>query len=264
LPKSILSSFLNGIADVLEVFSIERGEEGLPDCRAVLISFIVIAAAVSFSRTIYPPLIVLFMIPFLARAFNVKIKRTLKVIAAVAIFVIAITLPMALYQAYVSYSLEVGGFVSNFTLMVMENSLPLLLRSITAAAIVTLMVQSLGLIGLIRGFRGLKFPSRALFVLMMYIRYIPIMLRHTTKLLSAREARLVSKVNKLKNSWLILSTVVGSLLMRGFDKAYKLQMALRARGLDFDVIPEPKGKIGLLDLTLITLSLTLSLILVLM
>ncbi|MHC1627283.1 MAG: energy-coupling factor transporter transmembrane component T family protein [Candidatus Nezhaarchaeales archaeon] len=263
MPKSLLSSFLNGIADVLEVFSIERREEGLPDCRAILISFIAIAAAVSFSKTIYPPLIALSMIPFLARALNVRIKRTLKVITVVAIFVIAITLPMALYQAYLSYGLR-AGFASSFTLMIMENGLPLLLRSIAAAAIVTLMVQSLGLTGLIRGFRGLKFPSRALFVLMIYIRYIPIMLRHTTKLLSAREARLVSKMNRLRNSWLILSTVVGSLLMRGFDKAYKLQMAFRARGLDFDVIPEPKGKIGFSDVMFIALSLVLSCILVLM
>lgn len=263
MPRSLLSSFLNGIADLLEVFSIERRDESFIDDRITLISFLMLTVAVSFSKSIYSPLISFSLAFFLTAIFNVNIKHMLKVVGAVAIFVIAITLPMTLYQAYLNFELR-ESFITELITVMSTTLLPLLLRATAAAMLVTLMVQCLGLTRLIRGLRGLGFPSKMLFILMVYIRYIPIMLRQLIKLLSAREARLVCNTNKLRSSWLMLSTVVGSLLIKGFDKAFKLQVALKARGLDYDLIPKPSGKIGPLDLTFIALTFMLSLILVLM
>lgn len=263
MPKSLLSSFLNGIADLLEVFSIERKEEGLLDDRLMLVSFLTLTIAVSFSRSIYSPLIALLLVFLLTMIFNVNVRYTLKVMGVVAIFVTTIMLPMALYQAY--FDLEVqGDFIAGLALIMSNTVLPPFLRAIAAAALVTLMVQCLGLTRLIRGLRGLGFSSKILFVLIVYIRYIPIMLRQLVRLLSAREARLVCDLDKLRNSWVMLSTVVGSLFIRGFDRAFKLQVALKARGLDYNLIPKPLSKVGLLDLVFTALMFTLSLILVLM
>lgn len=264
MTRSLVSSFLNGIADVLEVLLIERGEGRVfLDNRAILISFLALTVAVSFSRTMHAPLIALSVGLLIAWALKVKIRSLLKVMVAMTGFVIAITLPMALYQAYLTYAVRMD-FITVITTTIASNVIPLLLRSVAAITIVTLMVQSLGLTGLIKGLKGLRFPSSLLFVIMVYMRYIPLMLRQAAKIISAREARLVSKVNRVKSSWLILSTVIGSLFTRGFDRAYRLQMTFKARGLDFELIPGPTNRMSLLDFTLIALSLILACALVLM
>jgi len=263
LPKSLLSSFLNGIADVLEVFSFERKEDAkLFDDRSISISLLMLAIAVSFSKTIYSPLILLLLVAVLTRLFKVNVRYTLKVAGVTAIFVIGVTLPMALYQAYLSCDVE-GGLGANLISIVSDVAIPLILRAVAAATVVTLMAQCLGLTRLMKVLRGLRFPPKLLFILMLYIRYIPIMLRQLVKLLSAREARLLSK-SKVKNSWFMLSTVTGSLLIIGFERAFRLQMALKARGLHYDLIPTYSGKISLPDLVFMTLMLGLAFVLVLM
>ncbi|MEM2025859.1 MAG: energy-coupling factor transporter transmembrane component T, partial [Desulfurococcaceae archaeon] len=222
MPRSLLSAFLNGVADVVDVFSIERVEvKGLPDCRATLTSFLAITVAVSFSKTMYPPLIALSMIPLLARALNVEVKRALKAAAAVAVLVVAAALPMALCQAYLSCGLR-GDIVAELASAVVDGVLPLLLRCVAAATLTAFTVQSLGLTQLIEGLRAMGIPSKLLFALIVYVRYIPITLRQASKLLSAREARLLSETNRLRNSWLMLSTAVGALFMIGFHRAYRL------------------------------------------
>ncbi|MEM4576246.1 MAG: energy-coupling factor transporter transmembrane component T [Candidatus Nezhaarchaeales archaeon] len=263
MSKSLLSSFLNGIADVLEVFSFERKEDvKLFDDRSISISLLTLAIAVSFSKTVYSPLIVLLLIAILARLFKVDVRYTLKVASVVAIFVMGVTLPMALYQAYISYDVK-GGLLASLMPIASSVTIPLILRAVAAATAVTLMVQCLGLTRLMKVLRSLRFPPKLLFVLTLYIRYIPIMLRRLVRLFSAREARLLSK-SKSKNSWFMLSTVAGSLLIIGFEKALRLQMALKARGLHYDLIPTYSGKISLQDSIFMALMLGLAFMLVLM
>ena len=264
MPKNLLSSFLDGLADILEVFSLERSEDPhLPDFRAILISFMALAVAVSFAKTIYPPLIALAMILPLSKTFNVSLRRLAKAMAFIAIFVVAITLPMSLYQACMSCN-TIDNIITQTTSLAVNNIIPLLLRSMAAVALITIIVQSIGLMGLIKTLKSLGVPSKILFILTIYIRYIPIMLRQTTKLLSAREARITSKVSKIRSTWFILSTVAGSLLIRGFDKAYKLQLAFKARGLSYEVIPSLRRKMNSQDVVIIALTFILAGILVLM
>jgi len=247
------------MAEVIEAFSVERGDrEGLPDPRALLVSLIALAIAVSFSRSIYPPIIVLAMSIPLSRALGVKLRSMARVATAISAFVLAVTLPMALYRAYLDDS-----SLSNLVALAQVLA-PLLVRCVAATLMLVLMAQSLGLTGLITGLRGLRVPPKALFVLMLFLRYVPIMLRDAARLLSAREARMASGTNRIKSSWLVLSTVAGSLFIRGFDRAYRLQMAFKARGLDFVFIPKPGVGPGPLDLTVVALSLALACLLVLM
>lgn len=257
MPKSALTSFLNEVAEVLEAFSIETSSrKGSPEPRALLISFIALAVAASFSRGVYPPIIALATAILLSRALGVKLKRMAKAAALISMFILAVTLPMALYQAY----LDQAPLSDSSALL--WGLAPLLLRCVAATSALVLMTQSLGLMGLIRALRGLRVPPRALLILVLFLRYIPIMLRDTIKLLSAREVRMVS--SSVKDHWLMLSTVASGLLIKGFERAYRLQMAFKARGLDPSFIPAPNVRAGPLDLALVALSSTLACLLVLM
>lgn len=259
MPRGLLASFLNGIADVLEALSIERGDRKvLRDPRALLISFTALAIAVSFSSGICPSLAVLAMTPFLSKALGVRLKSVARATVTISAFVLAVTLPMALYQACLNH-------MSLPDPIALARGLgPLLLRCAATTSALVLMAQSLGLTGLITGLRELRVPPRALFALTLFLRYVPVMLRDATRLLSAREARIVLGTNRIKSSWFVLSTVASGLLIRGFDRAYRLQMALRARGLDPNFVPTPEVRAGPLDLIFVMLSLTLACLLVMM
>jgi len=261
LRRGLLASFLNGLAEVLETFSVERKDrEGLPDPRALLISLTALTVAVSFSRGVYPPLVTLATTVLLATALGVRLRNLAKATMAISLFVLAVTLPMALYQTLLNRSSPSDPIALLWSIA------PLLLRCIAATSVLVLMAQSLGLTGLITGLRGLRVPPRALFALTLFLRYVPIMLRDATRLLSAREARIIasSNANEIKSSWFVLSTVAGSLLIKGFERAYRLQMALKARGLDLDFVPTPEAKAGLPDFIFVALSIALACLLVLM
>jgi cobalt/nickel transport system permease protein len=259
LRRGLLASFLNGLAEVLETFSVERkNREGLPDSRALLISLTALTVAVSFSRGVYPPLVSLATTVLLATVLGVRLRNLAKATMAISLFVLAVTLPMALYQTLLNRSSPSDPIALLWSIA------PLLLRCIAATSVLVLMAQSLGLTGLITGLRGLRVPPRALFALTLFLRYVPIMLRDATRLLSAREARIVTNSNEIKGSWFVLSTVAGSLLIKGFERAYRLQMALRARGLDLDFAPTPEAKAGLPDFIFAALSIALACLLVLM
>jgi len=259
LRRGLLASFLNDLAEVLETFSVERKDcEGLSDPRALLISFTALTVAVSFSRSVHPPLVTLAMTALLAAVLGVRLRNLAKATMAISLFVLAVTLPMALYQTLLN------RLSPSDPIALLWNIAPLLLRCIAATSVLVLMAQSLGLTGLITGLRGLRVPPRAVFVLTLFLRYVPIMLRDATRLLSAREARIVTNSNEIKSSWFVLSTIAGSLLIKGFERAYRLQMALRARGLDLDFIPTPEAKAGLPDFIFVALSIALACSLVLM
>lgn len=226
----------------------------------MLASLLAAATAASFSRSVYSPLAALSLALLLAAALKVDVRRTLKAAGAVAAFAIAMTLPMASYRALLDGAAQ-GGFAEGLASLMASAALPPLLRAVAAAALLAVMAQRLGLTGLIRGLGGLGLPSRALFLLAAFIRYVPIMLREAARQLSAREARLVR--GGVRSSWLALSTVAGGLLTRGYDRALKLQAALRARGLDHGLAPRPSGRLGPLDLAFVASMSALSLALVL-
>lgn len=259
MRRGLLASFLNGLAEVLETFSVERKDrEGLSDPRALLISLTALTVAVSFSRSVYPPLVTLATTILLATILGVRLRNLAKATMAISLFVLAVTPPMALYQTLLNRSSPSDPIALLWSIA------PLLLRCVAATSVLVLMAQSLGLTGLITGLRGLRVPPRALFALTLFLRYVPIMLRDATRLLSAREARIVASSNEIKSSWFVLSTVAGSLLIKGFERAYRLQMALKARGLDLDSVPTLEAKASLPDFIFASLSIALACLLVLM
>ncbi|MCX8176149.1 MAG: energy-coupling factor transporter transmembrane protein EcfT, partial [Candidatus Bathyarchaeota archaeon] len=105
-----------------------------------------------------------------------------------------------------------------------------IVRVVSATAIFTSFVLMLGWKKTMEGLKGLGVPYEVVFFLMLSIIHIPLFLRETSKMLSAREARIVKKV-KFRQIWGILSTVIGDILLKSHEHAWRLEKAVKARSL---------------------------------
>ena len=128
-------------------------------------------------------------------------------------------------------------------------------RVVSAAAIFTTFILMLGWRKTVEGLEGLKIPREIVLFLMLSIIHIPLFLREISKMLSAREARIVKKV-KFKQIWGILATVIGDLLLKSHEHAWRLEKAIEARSLvslNFPWKNSVKMKVGGKDLVLLLL-----------
>ena len=65
----------------------------------------------------------------------------------------------------------------------------------------------------------------------------------TYKRAAAREARLMSK-SALRPSWLVLASCCGELLLRAYNRAWRVGLAMRARSLTGHPMPLRLGREG--------------------
>jgi energy-coupling factor transporter transmembrane protein EcfT len=74
---------------------------------------------------------------------------------------------------------------------------------------------------------AVKAPKEIVRALSSTLVFIPILTKDACRMLAAREARIIKKNVSL--SWKILSTVVGDLILRGFERAERIDRAVSAR-----------------------------------
>jgi energy-coupling factor transporter transmembrane protein EcfT len=55
------------------------------------------------------------------------------------------------------------------------------------------------------------------------------MSRELIKIMMGRESRIVVDRSRLRRVWQLLSTVVGEVIIKGYFRAYRLQLTLKAR-----------------------------------
>jgi energy-coupling factor transporter transmembrane protein EcfT len=104
----------------------------------------------------------------------------------------------------------------------------LITRVTASVAIFTAFIMVMGWRGIIAGFEELRMPKELSFMLNLSIISIPIFLRETLNMLLAREARIMRKI-KIRNVWRMLATVIGELMLRGYERAWRLDKSIRAR-----------------------------------
>lgn len=211
-----------------------------------MISFTALTVAVSFSRGVYPPLVTLATTVLLATALGVRLRNLAKAAMAISLFVLAVTLPMALYQTLLNRSSPSDPIALLWSIA------PLLLRCIAATSVLVLMAQSLGLTGLITGLRGLRVPPRALFALTLFLRYVPIMLRDATRLLSAREARIIASSNAKRDKEFMVHALDGRWQPadQGLREGLQAPNGLEGQGAGPRLRPHARGQGGLTGLHL--------------
>ncbi|MBS7649677.1 hypothetical protein KEJ17_08570, partial [Candidatus Bathyarchaeota archaeon] len=96
------------------------------------------------------------------------------------------------------------------------------------AAIFAAFIFNMGWRMIIVGLEKLRMPKNFSFLLNLTIISIPLFLRESLKMLSAREARIMRKAT-LKGLWRILATITGDLLIKSYERSWKLEKSLIAR-----------------------------------
>jgi len=224
--RGLTSSFLEAIAEVVEVISYDR--ETLIAPHVGLIVALVLTSVISFSRGFLAPIIYIASSILLAFYLNVKLNMWIKPV----LFTLFVTSVASLPLLFI-----VSNDASPFSIKVTFDGvlifLNIVLRAVAAASIFTVITIHLGWWGIIIGLRRLHFPSSLIFLVAVFIKYIPILLRDAVKMMAAREARTMS--HNLKLVWRNFSSVIGDLLLRAFHRSWRLQLAFRARGFGEEV-----------------------------
>jgi energy-coupling factor transporter transmembrane protein EcfT len=107
--------------------------------------------------------------------------------------------------------------------------LPLILRISSSAGFIILILHLLGIRGLGISLRQMGVPGKWVDTLILTIIFIPVMSRELIKIMMGRESRIVVDRPRLRRVWQLLSTVVGEVIIKGYFRAYRLQLTLKAR-----------------------------------
>lgn len=206
----LTEKFLYEVADVLDALSRSSGcgcDPTLTLTLAVVSTFIV-----SYSPSMFVHLIALALaLPIATLGGRRAFAETLKVSATIAIISTVIVLPVLLGAIQVEEGLS--------------RSLTLVTRTVAATTLFTAFVMNLGWLGVLRGLRGVGLPEEMAFSTAFTLRYVPLFIREGFRMLAAREARTL----RGGNGYRILPSVVGDLLVKGYSRAGRVELAVRAR-----------------------------------
>ena len=152
-------------------------------------------------------------------------RSWIKPVLAVALWAGLVSAPLAFIELA-----PTGAFRLGLSAGGAYEALSLTLRAAAAASIFAASIQLLGWRNWLKGLEDLRVPRLLIKLTMLSLFYIPLFLREALRMLLAREARMVGRVGVWR-SWRMVSTVVGDLLLRGRERAWRLERALMARSL---------------------------------
>jgi len=129
-------------------------------------------------------------------------------------------------------------------------------RVVASAAIFTSFVFAMGWERIVSGLEGLRMPRELVLLLRLGAIHIPLFLREASEILLAREARIMRKAG-FRDLWTVLTTVVGDLLLRSYEHAWRLEKAIKARSFSVKgpFWTPPSHTVGIKDLSLISVTL---------
>ncbi len=130
------------------------------------------------------------------------------------------------------------------SLMVLVVSAPILLlrglssvsmflaRTISSTIVFILMIRVIGWWNIVGGLEKIRAPRILVEMIYQTVKFIPLFLGETLKLLVARDARILGKT-RISSLWRVLSSIVGELIVKAYYRSTILDMALRARTLSY-------------------------------
>jgi len=254
--KSLTERFLESLAEAIDSLNIGSNPTFINPTIAVL-SVLILTGTTAFSHG--------FTIPILIIAFSILVilltdspMRTwakIPLLVSVWAAIVMVPLPFITPGEPVA-SLSLGLIELRASGEGLNTALTFVTRAVAAVAIFTSFAFVLGWREIVRGLQGLRIPQELGLLLNMAIIHIPLFLREAVKMLSARESRMMRKI-RFKEVWRILSTVVGDLLLRSYERSWVLEKAIKARSFRATELSweTPSEVMGIKDLLLLSFSL---------
>lgn len=197
-----------------------------------LVSALILTGAVAFSRNFEFPVAMMILSLVLVILTRTPIRPWIRITLLILAWVTFVSVPLPFItpgESVINLSL------SSIELRVTREGLYVMMafisRTVSAASIFTSFSLMMGWRGIIRGLEGIRVPREITLLLNLSIIHIPLTLREASKMLSARDARIMKEIG-LKDLWTMLATVVGDLLLRSYERAWRLEKAIRARSFE--------------------------------
>lgn len=253
LMRKITTKFLENLTEVAEILNYSSSNSSLNPSLAI-ISAVVITSITSFNKGLIIPTLILIISLLLIPLLKIETYRWFKTMIFIVIMSSIISLPLL----FITPGIEIIRFNMGFYVLIISfeglyNMLSFIVRVTAAASIFTIFMMYIGWYGVIEGLRGLKIPEEIVLLIAFFMKYVSIFLREILKILVARESRLLSRTS-MSRLWFILSTVIGELVIRGYERAWIFEKALKARTFN-NISPKYKQReLGLNDLMLLLLT----------
>ena len=187
-------------------------------------------------------------------------SRFVKLSLIVFIFLLIITTPRLLMSrgaVHLSVKMDLSSpFVVEIKL---SKELLFLLRTFTAFLVLEFFIAYMGWISFYEGLILLRFPRKLAFMLLMFVMYIPIILRDTANRLLARFMRLPKF--GIKRSWYILSATVSDIMLNSIHISRIRAYAMKLRCIN-DLALRRNYNLSAWDITVLSLSLIISALMV--
>jgi energy-coupling factor transporter transmembrane protein EcfT len=227
---SLTSSFLEELAETINALNHESNSNFFNPSIAIL-SALLLTGSASFSSGFKTPLLILclsLLIMLLARS---RIYSWLKIVAITALWAITVSTPLIFTSPGSLANIALGPVELRISLEGFYLMATFTVRVVAAAAVFTAFIFILGWRRMVDGLRGLKMPEVATSLISLSIIYIPYLIREMVKMLSAREVRIVRKTG-FRELWYVLASVVGDLMLRSYEHAWRLEKAIKARSIN--------------------------------
>lgn len=224
----LAARFLEEVAEAVEALGAEQSKRFFHPSLAV-VSAAALASVASFTRGVLAPGLLLAASIALVPLLRVSFGTWAKPVAFVTFIAGFVSMPLPfITPGSAVVALRLGPLALEVTREGLLEATSLIIRAAAASASFTAILLHIGWRGLIDGLRGLRLPAELAFSIGLYIRYVPAFLRDALSMVAAREARLL-RPRGTKFAWGALASVVGELILRGYERAWRLEKALRAR-----------------------------------
>ncbi len=211
------------------------------DARAkVIVVLVFVICVMSFGRHAVGPLLPFFAFPILVAVWA---RLPLGWLARRVTMVIPVTLLIALPNPFFDREIALnvvgvgitGGWISVVSI---------LLRALLAAAAAIVLVAVTGFPAICGALERLGMPTALAVQLLLLYRYLTVLGEEAVRMATAREARGGDR----KLSLALYGVLVGRLLLRTWDRAERIYLAMCARGFTGDFSRGPRSSVGGRDL----------------
>ncbi|MGP3667304.1 MAG: energy-coupling factor transporter transmembrane component T family protein [Candidatus Bathyarchaeota archaeon] len=228
--EKLTQRFLEGLAETINTLNREVVNPPFNPTITIL-SALVFTSLAAFTIDFKAPLLVLVVSVFLVVLTRIPMYSWIRVVIFTFFWVFLVSIPLPFITSGKPL-IELSMLLT--TLKVSFEGLNLMIsfivRVVSATAIFTSFILILGWKKTMEGLKGLGVPYEVIFFLMLSIIHIPLFLREISKMLSAREARIIKKV-KFRQVWWMLSTVIGDILLKTHEHSWRVEKAIKARSL---------------------------------
>lgn len=227
----MIARFFEELGEVLDALNRDpaRGKKAGVSYTSLVLAVLALTFLASFARGLYVPTLVLSFSLLLALVLGVDLRSWAKLVALVFAMTMIISAPL------IGYRLATSGWDPS----AIRQPIEFVARCTSATSVLAVGTLHVGWRGWLIALRTLKVPKELLWMFSTFVITVPVLLREASKLMLARTCRIL-KDGGLLDTWRLLASVAGDLLIRSYERVWRLERAMIARGFDVNNLPPPE------------------------